>query len=334
MKILRFVPVLRALFPAALALGIPIATAGAEPPRVVASIQPIHSLVARVMDGVGTPTLLVRGANSPHDYSLTPNDARALSDADLVVWVGEALETVLEKPIAALAARARILELMEAPEVLVLEGREGGAWEAHEDEAHAEEAKAHDDHDAAHDHTHDAGHDHHGVDGHIWLDPRNAMAMAAAVAASLSEIDPQNAERYGANAAALRAELAALERELADALAPVRKAPYIVFHDAYQYFERRFRLNAVGSITISPERAPGAKRIGEIRDKLRDTGAVCVFAEPQFEPALARTVVEGTKAKVSVLDPLGASLASGPGAYGALLRGLAESLRGCLIAGS
>lgn len=324
----------RALLPGVLALGMPIAASGAETPRVVASIQPVHSLVARIMDGVGEPVLLVRGANSPHDYSLTPNDARALSEADLVVWVGEAMEVVLEKPILALAARAHVLELLEAPGVLVLEGREGGAWEPHEDDEHSDDAAAHDDHDTKHGHAKDAAHDHHGVDGHIWLDPRNAMAVAAAVAASLSEIDPQNAERYGANATALRAELSALERELADALAPVRKAPYIVFHDAYQYFERRFRLNAVGSITISPERAPGAKRIGEIRDKLRDTGAVCVFAEPQFEPALARTVVEGTKAKIAVLDPLGASLEPGPGAYETLLRGLAESLRGCLIAGS
>jgi zinc transport system substrate-binding protein len=334
LKILGFLWLSLTLILAAHALSIPKAAEAAEPPRVVASIQPVHSLVARIMDGVGAPVLLVRGANSPHDYSLTPNDARALSEADLVVWVGEAMETVLVRPIAALAEGARVLELMDAPGVLVLEGREGGVWEAHEDDAHTSEANAHKDHDTAHGHATDAEHDHHGLDGHVWLDPRNAMAMAAAVAASLSEIDPQNAERYGANAAALRAELSALERELADTLAPVHTAPYIVFHDAYQYFERRFALNAVGSITISPERAPGAKRISEIRDKLRDTGAVCVFAEPQFEPALARTVVEGTKAKVSVLDPLGASLASGPAAYGALMRGLAESLRGCLIAGA
>ncbi len=270
----------------------------ASAPRVVVSIQPLHSLVSAVMAGVSEPTLILKGASSPHDYSLTPADARALSQADLVVWVGEALETALAKPIAALAEKAVVLEASGADGVALLKGREGG------------------------------------LNAHIWLDPRNARAIAGAVALNLAQIDPANAARYRDNAAALGERLRDLEAELAAMLAPVRTVPYVVFHDAYRYFERRFEMNAVGSITISPERAPGARRIAEIRALLRETGAVCVFREPQFAPAQVRVAVEGTEAKVAVLDPLGAGLPPGPAAYFTLMRGMAQSLRACLTAGS
>ena len=351
------------------------AQAQAPAPTVVASIQPLHSLVSAVMEGVGEPELLVRGANSPHDYSMTPADARALSQADLVVWVGESMELVLARPISALAAKAVVLEAMEAEGVEALKGREGGAWEAHADhdeheaeghgdahgaeahkdehaheaedhkdehaheaeahkDEHAHEAEAHKDEHAHEAEAHEHEHAHGALDGHIWLDPRNAMAIGQAAAEVLARVDPANAARYRSNAESLIAGLRDLEQELAATLAPVRSMPYIVFHDAYQYFERRFGLNAVGSITISPDRAPGAKRISEIRERLHETGAVCVFAEPQFEPALARTVVEGTETRIGVLDPLGADLAPGPAAYERLLRGLAASLSDCLTAAS
>jgi zinc transport system substrate-binding protein len=295
--------------------------ARAAAPRVVATIQPLHSLAAAVMDGVGEPTLLIRGADSPHTYSMTPADARALSRADLVIWVGEALETSLVKPISALAGKAVVLKAIEAEGVEVLKGRAGGAWEPHGHGGHADEAQ-----DAGH------GHDHGGLDGHIWLDPRNAVAIARATAQALAKIDPADAARYRANAQDLSGKLSKLEAELAGTVAPVRTVPYIVFHDAYQYFERRFGLNDVGAITISPDRAPGARRIAEMRARVRDAAAVCVFAEPQFQPALVRTVVEDTKAKIGVLDPLGVDLAPGPDAYFVLMRNLASALVGCLSA--
>lgn len=288
-------------------------------PRVVASIGPLHSLVSAVMEGVGTPYLLMERTSSPHDYTMTPADARALSRADVVVWVGEALETALIRPITALAQDAKVLEVLDMAGVEILPGREGGVWEAHGSEEQEHEAQ---------------GHGAEGIDGHVWLDPRNAIALSRGIAETLREIDPVNADRYRTNAAALADRLLDLEHELAGVLAPVRAKPYVVFHDAYHYFERRFAMNAVGAITIDPARAPGAKRLSEIRAHLRRTGAFCVFAEPQFEPALARTVVEGTKAGIAVLDPLGADIASGPEAYFSLLRRMAGSLRDCLSAAS
>ncbi len=251
------------------------------------------------MAGVGDPYLLLRGASTPHDYGLTPADARALSRAELVVWVGAALETALAKPLASLADKAEVLEASGASGVMLLKGPAG---------------------------EHD--------DGHIWLDPRNARAVARSAALALARIDPANAARYAANAAALDGRLRDLEAEVTAMLAPVRAAPYVVFHDAYRYFERRFAMNQVGTIAISPGRAPGARRIVEIRARLRETGAACVFREPQFEPAQARNAVEGSEAQIAVLDPLGADIAPGPTAYFTLLRSMARSLRACLAAGS
>ena len=361
----------------------------AAAPEVVVTIKPVHSLVAAVMGEGADPTLLVRGAASPHNYSLRPSDAKALNQAQLVFWVGEGLESFLIEPLAALSGKAKVVEVATLPGIGLLETREGGAWEAHvhdEDEehdhdGHASEAEGHahekDDHDhaashAEHDHdehghaehaheehahdehgheehghaehAHDEhGHDEHGHDAHghaggkdmhLWLDPGNAKVIVEAAVKSLSDIDPANAERYRANGKAALARLDALDEELKTALAPVGEVPFVVFHDAYQYFEAHYGLTAVGSISVSEGRAPGAKRLREVRGKIAETGARCVFAEPQFEPALVATVIEGTSARTGVLDPVGAELDAGAAAYGQLLRGLAADLKKCLAPAS
>lgn len=285
---------------------------GFAAPRVAASIPPVHSLVAGVMEGVGTPDLLVPPTASAHSFSLRPSEARTLAQADLVFWIGPAYETFLEKPLAALSQSDRLVRLQDAPGLTLLEARGGGAWEAHRDHDHAHKPKDAD------------------VDGHLFLDPANAKAMVAAIAAALASTDAANAARYRANAAALAAKLEALDTELRARLAPVRGRPFVVFHDAYQYFDRRYDLNAVGSITVSPERQPGAKRLQQLRKKIGQLQAVCVFAEPQFEPTLLQTVVAGTSAKIGTLDYLGAGILPGPEAYFATLRALAQSLADCL----
>lgn len=299
-----------------MALGAVVASpVAADAPKVVASIKPVHSLVAGVMQGVGEPALVIQGAGSPHTYSLRPSEARAIEQADVVFWVGEGMETFLIKPLEALPTDARVVELAEADGVTLLPTREGGTWEAH---AHAE--------------AHEDGNDepHGAADMHIWLDPHNAEAMTAAIAAALSEVDPERAALYQQNAAAMRQDLERLDAALRARLAPVRERPFVVFHDAYQYFEQRYGLNPVGAISIGPDRRPGAQRLGEIRDRLQATEAACVFAEPQFEPAVVDTVIEGTGARKGVLDPLGATLEAGPGLYAQLLESLAGSLAECL----
>ena len=307
------------------------AAPAAEPVGVVASIKPIHSLVAGVMQGVAEPTLLVKGAASPHAFNLRPSDARALAGADLVFWVGEDLETFLAKPIESLGGKSHAVALMDAPGITLLPTREGGAWEPHD----------HDDHGHGHGHGHgheghgDHGHGHaHGMnDAHVWLDVSNAQAMVAAIARELSEHDAANASRYQANAKSLTERLTALDAELGTLLAPVKDRPFVVFHDAYHYLEDRYGLNAVGAITVSPEQRPSAQRLSEIRSRITALDAACVFSEPQFEPTLVTTVVEGTGAGKGVLDPLGAGLPDGPDLYFQLMRDMAASLVSCLKAG-
>lgn len=313
---LRLMP-LAALFWTAPALAAP-------PPDVVVSVKPLHALVAGVMEGVGCPYLLVRGAASPHDFTLRPSDAKALNGAEMVVWVGPSLETFLEKPLTALGNRAVKLSLATADGVRVLPSRAGGVWEAH-DHSHAHE----DDHD--HDHDHDHGDT--GTDGHIWLDPRNAVAITQAVADNLVKLDPERAGAYRANAQKQVAALEALDGELAAQLAPVKDRPFIVFHDAYHYLEDRYALSAAGAITVTPDQRPGAARLSQLRHAIGDAKAVCVFAEPQFEPALVKVLVEGTGARTGTLDPEGANIPEGVDLYPALLRFNAKALVDCLSGG-
>lgn len=300
-------------------------TAAAEPPKVVASILPLHSLAAAVMDGVGEPRLLVEGSGSPHAFSLRPSDARALEEADLVLWVDAELELFMERPLQSLSAGARVLTLSEAPGVQLLEAREGGVWERK-----PHEEAAHDGDDQGHDHAHDQEHDHGEHDLHIWLSPANARAMTAAIAEALVELDPANAETYQQNAMQTREELTALEQELRARLQGLGEASFIVFHDAYHYFEETFSLQAAGAVTLGPERQPGARRLQEIRETIRVRGARCVFAEPQFEPRLVETIVEGTGARVGTLDPLGAELEPGKAAYATMMTNLADAFLRCI----
>jgi zinc transport system substrate-binding protein len=226
------------------------------------------------------------------------------------------METFLNAPLATLAAGAEVVSLADAPGVVTLPLRAGGEFETH----------AHEDDDDDDDHDHD----HHAPDLHVWLDPVNAQAMVAAIAQALGEVDPANAARYAANANAYSARIDALVGELRATVEPVRSRPAIVFHDAYRYFEARFGLDVAGSITVSPEVAPGAQRLSEIRDKVRELGATCVFSEPQFEPRLVSVVTEGSDARTGVLDPLGADIPDGPELYLDLMRNLARSFAACL----
>lgn len=308
------------------AAGALCAIEAAAAPKVTATIAPVHSLVARVMAGVAEPRLLIQPGASPHHYAMRPSEAAALADAEVVFWVGPELERWLAAPIETLAGDAVSVELGGIDGLTLLPRREGGAWERHghdHDRGDADAETAHAPH---------AG-DRSDHDPHLWLDPENARAMLSAIAERLAGADPENAGRYRANAEAGRAELAALIEETRAALAPVADEPFIVFHDAYHYFEERFGLGAVGAIALSEADPPGPARVLAIRERLQESGAVCVFTEPQFTSKLARAVVAGTDARLGALDPVGAGLEPGADLYPALIRTLAASLADCLGGG-
>lgn len=292
-----------------------------EPARVVATIKPIHALVAAVMQGAGAPRLLIGGGASPHAYSLKPSDARALQNADVIFWVGRDLETFLEKPLTALPKTARVVELAAAPGMTLLHSRANGF---RDEPLHAEGGQ-----DGT-EHTHHPG-SQGGSDMHVWLDADNARAIVRATVAALIAADPDRAEVYRGNGERTQTRIVALDQALRSELAPLAGRPYIVFHDAYRYLEHRYGLTPVGSITMSPDRQPSARRVAAIRARIASRQAVCIFSEPQFDPALLKTVTEGTSIRVGVLDAEGGiEVPPGPEAYFAIMRNIGDSLKACL----
>ncbi len=295
----------------------------AEVPRVATDIAPVHSIVAKVMEGVGVPSLIIPPGASPHGYAMRPSEARALGQADLVVWVGPALTPWLEEPIETLAGDAENLPLLDQKAVRLLSLRDGVAF-----------AEDHHDHDGDHDHDDDHGEEHgdddHAADPHAWLDPGNGAVWAAVVADRLAAMDPDNADTYRANAAALRTEVEAFDARWAPQFHPLEQAGFIVFHDAFQYFEAHFHLSSTAAIQLSDAAKPGAGRVADLKDLLTERPITCAFAEPQFDPRMIATVTEGLSVKTAVLDPLGGDVPLGPDHYIGMLDTLAAAMVGCL----
>ncbi len=310
MRILRhFIPFLALAFSAQV-----LAT-----PIVATSIKPVDDLVRAVMEGVGEPVRLIPPGSSPHTYALKPSERMAAERADILFWIGPDVEPALTKVTKAMPASARIITLAETSGMALLPARTGGDWERKRPVPKKHDQQDHD------------GHNHGGsYDGHLWLSPANARIIIRTAAATLSAADAEHAAQYAANADKALRRLEALDEALRQRLAPVKDRPFIVFHDAYQYFEHAYGLRAVGSILVSPEAMAGAKRMDEMRTKIKTLGAHCVFSEPQFEPRLVQTLVEGTPARTGALDPLGANLPSGMDGYEQLLTNLADNLTGCL----
>ena len=289
--------------------------------KVVVTIKPLHALVAGVMSGVGVPDLLVDGSSSAHTYALKPSDASKLNQSDIFVRMSETMEPFTAKLAKTLPKRVEIISLEKSPGLALLPRRTGATFEDGHADSHKHSHKRH---------SHD--HDHGAMDGHAWLDPANAKLMTDNIVRVLSAKDKANADKFRSNGEALKGKLDDLSAELGRELAPVVQRPFVVFHDALQYFEKRFGLKAVGSISVSPEVAPSAQRLSTLRKKVASLAAVCVFAEPQFDTRLIDNLTEGTKARIATLDPEGAKLNAGPDLYFQLLRNLARDMKACLSA--
>lgn len=307
----------------------------ADVPRVATDIAPVHALVARVMQGIDTPALIVAPGATPHEYSLRPSEATALQEADLVFWIGPGLTPWLEDALETLAEDATVTELLEADGTLALSFRTDPLFEAHDHEDHADhDEHDHEDHDDHDEHDHDEHdddeHAHGDHDPHAWLSPDNGAVWLDVIAAQLATADPENAAAYQSNAEAGRAELTALRTQIESILAPVRDRNFIVFHDAYQYFETAFAFPASGAISVSDAVAPSPARIAEIQARVADQQVVCVLSEPQFDPGIVAAVMDGSDARTGVLDPLGSDLEPGPLLYPQMLRNLATTLADCL----
>ena len=311
--------------------------------KVVTSIKPIHSLASYLMDGIGKPELIVDGYASPHGFSMKPSHAKMLQNADLIFWVGEDLENFLEKPLKSIAKKAEKIELIEIKGLNVLKFRERNIFDEHDhdDHGHDDHGKKEDDHD---DHDHDdhgkkeehddhddhdehEGHAHGEFDPHIWLDTMNAKAMLNEMGEHLIENDPKNEAKYKSNLDKALKDIDKLTIEVMTELN--NSVSSIVFHDAYQYFEKRFNVNVLGAFTVNTDVMPGAEQLAEIREIIEHDKVACVFSEPQFNPDIINAVAKDMKIKTGVLDPLGATLDSGKDLYFKLIRNMSASFKGC-----
>ncbi|MDC0518020.1 zinc ABC transporter substrate-binding protein [Candidatus Pelagibacter sp.] len=322
-----------------------ISPANAET-KVVASIKPIHSLASYLMDGVSKPGLIVDGYASPHGFAMKPSHAKMLQEADLIFWVGEELESFLEKPLKSIAKKAEKIELMEIKGLNKLKFRERNIFDGHDDHGHKEDdhddhAKKEDDHGHDDEHKEDGHDDEHKEDGHddheghahgeydphIWLDPSNAKVILKEMAEHLIEKDQKNASIYKSNLMKALKDLDKLTKNVKSDLNKDFKS--IVFHDAYQYFEKRFDVNIMGAFTVNTDVMPGAEQLSEIREIIEHDKVSCVFSEPQFNPDIINAVAKDMNISTGVLDPLGATLDPGKDLYFDLIKNMSKSFKGC-----
>lgn len=289
----------------------------ASAPNIVVSIKPFYNICAKVMESVGTPHLILNNNSSPHDYQLKPSDAKLINNADLLIWGGPDVESYLTKPVSSLANRN--LDLAAIPNLELLPIRTATNWQHDHEHGH--------DHD--HDHGHSHNHDHGTTDPHYWLDPDNAVIIALAIADRLSEIDPTHAQTYAKNATAFAKKINQDKKIWTQKLAPYKKEPYVVAHDAYQYFNNYFGLDGVGSITLNPEVPPSIQRVQQIQQLLIADKVHCIFSEPQYNYKIFDSLIKDTKVHVGRLDPLGQDADLGPNGYFKLMDDLVHNFVAC-----
>ena len=290
--------------------------------KVVTTIKPLHSLISRIMESRGEPQLIIEGTNNPHTFVFKPSHAEMLEEADIVFWIGEDLEAFMEKPLDSLAKNAKKIAFMESESIEKLKFREKNIFDDHDDhddhDGHEDEHEGHDDHD---------DHKHGEFDAHIWLDPENAKEIVKIIRDELIKIDPEGQRQYSVNTAGATLELDNLINNVEKELS--KDISYVVFHDAYQYFETRFGVTSAGALTLNPDVLPGAKQIADIQDLIRDKGIKCIFSEPQYNPKIIETLGNDMNISTGVMDPLGAFIEEGPSMYGELINGITNSIKEC-----
>ena len=310
-----------------------------ETKGVITTIQPINSLISAVIGNTGKTISLIPAEISPHEFKLKPSDAKKMQEGNIIFYISKHLESDVVKVFDNLPKNIKIVDLLEETGIEHLSIRDNEAWERHDHhhghddhDDHDKHSKKHDDHDHdKHAKKHDDHDDHQTKDDvHIWLSPDNAIKIINKANKVLSLYYPQNAKIYDENTKIMIDKINKLKAELTKDLAPIKDKPYVVFHDAYQYFEKAFGLNAVGSVALEGDIASSPKQVSYIKEKIVKLKASCVFQEPQFDSKLVKIVVEGTNAQIGTLDPLGVGIKEEKDFYLQLLRNMAKSLKECL----
>ncbi|MCD9513774.1 zinc ABC transporter substrate-binding protein ZnuA [Photobacterium carnosum] len=293
--------------------------------NVVTTVKPLNLIVSELTQGVATSEFVIPSGSSPHDYALRPSDVRKLKQADLVVWVGPELESFLVKTMASKPENIALSQQHEINFRYYAEDEQEHA--GHETEIEADHAHEGHDHASEHEGHH---HNHNGIDPHLWLGPDQAVQAANVITKALIKYDPLHKNTYTANLSIFTTEVQLAVTQLNKQLKPLSDKGYYVFHDGYGYFEQQFKLDNLGHFTVEPDRRPGAKTLLSIREALKNNQAYCVFSEPQFSPAVVKSVTKGTNVKIGTLDPMATDIVEGKGGYVRFLNELGERFSKCL----
>ncbi|CAM3737701.1 zinc ABC transporter substrate-binding protein ZnuA [Xenorhabdus thuongxuanensis] len=291
---------------------------------VVTSIRPLGFIAAAIADGVTNTQVLLPDGASPHDYALRPLDVQKINQADLVVWIGPDMEIFLAKPIAKIE-RSKQLSLAELSTIkpLLLKNSEELKDSEDSNDSGSESYQ--------HKHEEDHEHHHHGeYNMHIWLSPKIAEKVAQAIYDRLIEQYPQQKQQLEVNLRKFNGQLAQTDKNITHVLKPIQKKGYFVFHDAYGYFEKHYQLAPLGVFTVNPEIQPGAQRLHKIRTQLVEQKVKCIFAEPQFRPAVIHAVAKGTDVRIGILDPLGSGIVLDKDSYMKFITQLSKQYVSCL----
>lgn len=313
-------------------------TYGQNPPNVVISIKPIHSLISFLMQGIKEPQVIVDGFLSEHEYYLKPSDIRKLEQAQLVIWVGNTIDPFMYSYVKNARHTQIIIKVQDIPGLSLFSLRQGGVWDQHdhcqEDDHHADHAEEIDRHELGENHHDTCVHDDEAqetIDGHLWLDPQNAKIIATYISNQLMAMDPKNQSVYTKNLDKLKIRLDAIDQVITKNLAPYQGKPILVAHDAYQYFEKRYHLSVVGSVTLTPGEALSIKRLRDILDKISAYPQICIFQEPQFNNQKLAGILSTpkTNVKIGMLDPIGANIDTSPELYFSLLKNITQAVIDC-----
>ena len=280
--------------------------------KIITTIKPIHSILLNIVDS--DVELLLNNNSSPHDFKLKPSDMKKITDSDVLIYIDESIESFIERPLNTLGEDTKTIKILGNADLSLLPIREGGVWEEEDYGDHHE-------------------HNHGAYDAHIWLGTKNVIKLTKFFVKELSKISPDKKNIYKSNAKEFIKKVSKTNKDLSAKLDSINNEPYIVFHDAYQYFEADYSLNSVGSISLNPDISPTPKRIQEIKTKIEKDNVVCLFREPQFPSRIVQTVIQETNAKEGELDPLGFDLTPGKNLYFELVTNLSKNLHECLSKG-
>ena len=271
----------------------PVLAQGSGKIKVTATIRPLHSIAAAIMEGVGAPKLLLAKSHTAHHANLRPSQAKILSQSDLILWIGPQMENFLTSSINILGKNSTIVNMMQQEEIVLLKLPNGT------------------------------------IDGHIWLSLSNTASIARIIKQALSAKDPLNAGKYASNLVLFEGKLKKLTDELDRFIDFSRRKNFLIFHDALGYLEEQFNFNTRSILQGNEELNLSAKQISAA-GKLATSGKYqCLIIEPNSRATAITQIARQAGMAIGVADPIGINIKPGPNLYSMMMLNLVQAIINC-----